>query len=324
MKFRVYDMKRIVLLLISTMLVIVSAGCSSEAAEGYRVGTWKTAQTIQPFYYENYLEEHIEVLPFTNPGDQKTALLAGDLDMTGTTLVTAITAASKGEPVVIVTALCNKCSALVVGAESGIDSVDDLKGKRIAYVPGTMHHILLLETLESAGLDLESDVDLVRIDFFDMGQSLANGDIDAFCSGEPFPSVAEMEGYGRVLAYPYFDDSIGTINGAMITTRDKINNARDRIQALVNAHVQASEELESDVEFWLTEAEEFGTDKDVLANASRNMELAWNIDEDYIKKAEKLAERMLELGIISDMPDMEVLFDTSFVENIKTETEGIN
>jgi NitT/TauT family transport system substrate-binding protein len=63
-----------------------------------KVGTWKTAQTIQPFFYQDFLGDSysVEVLPFTNPGDQKTALLAGSLDMCGTTLVTAITAASKG------------------------------------------------------------------------------------------------------------------------------------------------------------------------------------------------------------------------------------
>ena len=73
--------------------------------------------------------------------------------MCGTTLVTAITAASKGEPVVMVSNLCNKCSALVVRKDTGINSVADLKGKTIAYVPGTMHHVLLLEVLQGAGLD---------------------------------------------------------------------------------------------------------------------------------------------------------------------------
>ncbi len=67
---------------------------------------------ITPYFYNEFMPESVEVLPFTNPGDQKTALLAGSLDMCGTTLVTAITAASKGEPVKIVTSLCNKCSAL--------------------------------------------------------------------------------------------------------------------------------------------------------------------------------------------------------------------
>ncbi|WP_293395496.1 hypothetical protein [Peptoclostridium sp.] len=38
----------------------------------------------------------------------------------------------------------------------------------IGYVPGTMHHILLMETLQMAGLDINKDVTLKRIDFFDM------------------------------------------------------------------------------------------------------------------------------------------------------------
>ena len=162
------------------------AGCGSPGedtaakSEKVTVGTWKTAQTITPYFYDEFMPESVEVLPFTNPGDQKTALLAGSLDMCGTTLVTAITAASKGEPVKIVTSLCNKCSALVVDKDYGIQSEADLKGKRIAYVPGTMHHALLLEVLKRNGINPDTDVELKRIDFFDMGQALVNGDIDAF------------------------------------------------------------------------------------------------------------------------------------------------
>ena len=93
------------------------ADTAAPDAAQLKVGTWKTAQTIQPFFYDQFIDKSsgIEVLPFTNPGDQKTALLSGGLDMTGTTLVTAITAASNNEPVRIVTSLCNKCSALVAG-----------------------------------------------------------------------------------------------------------------------------------------------------------------------------------------------------------------
>ena len=65
MKFKNDGIKKILLILISLSFIITSAGCSSQAAEIYRVGTWKTAQTIQPFYYEEYLEDEIEILPFT-------------------------------------------------------------------------------------------------------------------------------------------------------------------------------------------------------------------------------------------------------------------
>ena len=283
------------------------------------MGTWKTAQTLTPYFYEEAFEDgaDVEVKPFTNPGDQKTALLAGSLDMTGTTIPTAITAASKGEPVKVVVSLCNKCSALVVGAESDIQTEADLKGKTIAYVPGTMHHVLLLDVLKRAGLDPDKDVTLVRIDFFDMGQALSDGTIDAFLSGEPYPSQAVQDGYGRILSYPYFDDSIGTINAGMIVTEDTIKKNPDLVQNLVNAHIKATELMNSDPDAWLDKAASFGTEKALLEVSAKNIELCWDIDEQYIQNTKNLARQMLELGMIDSVPDIDAMFDLSFLEQAK-------
>jgi NitT/TauT family transport system substrate-binding protein len=63
------------------------------------VGTWETAQTIQPFVYEQFLpaDWKVQIHPFTNPADQKTAFLAGSLEMTGTTMAHAIRFATQGQ-----------------------------------------------------------------------------------------------------------------------------------------------------------------------------------------------------------------------------------
>lgn len=295
-----------------------SNATSSVKAEAVNmtVGTWKTAQTIQPFIYDKFANkgETVEVKPFTNPGDMKTALLAGDLDFTGTTWATAIMAASKGEPVKVVAAMTEKCSALVVGKDSDIKTTKDLKGKTIAYVPGTMHHILLLEVLNKAGLDPAKDVTLKKIDFFDMGQALASKSIDAFLSGEPFPSIAEIDGYGRVLEYPYFDDSVGYINAAMLTTEDEIKNEPEKIQRLVDMHIQASKYYMEHKDEWIDRAAEFGTEKKYLEKANENMALAWDLTDDTKAKVKKLAEKMKELSIIDNVPDIDALIDTSFLE----------
>ena len=295
-----------------------SNAASSVKAEAVNmtVGTWKTAQTIQPFIYDKFANkgETVEVKPFTNPGDMKTALLAGDLDFTGTTWATAIMAASKGEPVKVVATMTEKCSALVVGKDSDIKTTKDLKGKTIAYVPGTMHHILLLEVLNKAGLDPAKDVTLQKIDFFDMGQALASKSIDAFLSGEPFPSIAEIDGYGRVLEYPYFDDSVGYINAAMLTTEDEIKNEPEKIQRLVDMHIQASKYYMEHKDEWIDRAAEFGTEKKYLEKAKDNMALAWDLTDDTKTKVKKLAEKMKELNIIDNVPDIDALIDTSFLE----------
>lgn len=317
-------MKKAFVLFLCASLIFGLAGCGAKKEDvniNVKVGTWKTAQTITPFFYQDYLEadDKIEVMPFTNPGDMKTALLAGSLDMTGTTIVTAITAASKGEPVVIVSVLSNKCSALVVGKDSDIQKVADLKGKKIAYVPGTMHHLLLLEALTKAGLDPEKDVELLRIDFFDMGQALAQGTVDAFYSGEPYPSMAIADGYGRILLYPDDKEGFGIINSAMMTTKDEIKNNPEVIQKLVTAHVKATDHLNQDRDAWLEKAAEFGTDRKILDVAADNIQLFWDIDENYINSVKNLAQRMKEQGLITEVPDIDAMFDLSFIEKAKKE-----
>lgn len=315
--------KLLSVILSATILAGSMVGCGkkteSSDAKNMTVGTWKTAQTIQPFFYDEFSDEseNLEVKPFTNPGDMKTALLSGDLDFTGTTWVTAIMAASKGEPIKVVASMTEKCSALVVGKDSGINTIKDLKGKTIAYVPGTMHHILLLEVLNRAGLDPDKDVTLKKIDFFDMGQALASGSIDAFCSGEPYPSIAVEEGYGKILEYPYYDDSIGYINAAMITTEDEIKENPEKIQELVDKHVKASKHLMASKEEWINKAAEFGTEKKYLEKSTENIELSWDITPETVEQVKKLAERMKELGMIEKVPDIDAMFDLSFLENTK-------
>ena len=299
--------------LVTSALLVVTFTLS--LAEDLRVGTWKTPQTIQPFFYKRFVPQNqkVTVYSFTNPADQKTALLAGSLDMCGTTLAHAIHSASIGQPVVLVAALCNKSSALVVRKGGPVKKVADLKGRKIGYVPGTMHEILLREALTRNGLSPDRDVRLMRVDFFDMGTALARGSIDAFLSGEPFPTMAVDQGYGEILSYPYYEESVGTINAGMLVERKTIEKHPERVQTLVNAHVHATEFLQTHPNEWLKRASSFGAELRVLEKAAPNMELAWRMDADFVKRARALGQRMEELGVIRNQPDYDRLFDLSFV-----------
>jgi NitT/TauT family transport system substrate-binding protein len=311
MTFHKFGIQTAALLLATMTLLPLRASAGGPV----RIGTWKTPQTIQPFFYDRFLPESMksQVFSFTNPADQKTALLAGSLDMCGTTLVHAIYSASAGQPVVVVAALCNKSSALVVKKAGPVRSEADLKGKTIGYVPGTMHEILLRETLTRNGISAQTDVRMIRVDFFDMATALAGGSIDAFLSGEPFPTLAVTQGYGRILSYPYFDDSVGTINAAMIVTRSGIEMRPGMVAELVLAHARATDYLTGHPNEWLKRAAEFGTPIEVLNVAAPNMELAWEMDEAFIQRAEALGARMQQLGMIDRQPDYDRLFDLSFV-----------
>lgn len=147
-----------------------------------------------------------------------------------------------------------------------------------------------------------------------MGQALASGSIDAFLSGEPYPSIAETDGYGKVLEYPYYDESVGYINAAMITTEKEIRENPEKIQALVDMHIQASKYYMEHQEEWIQKAAEFGTEEKYLTKSTENIQLSWDIDDQTREKVKKLAERMKELGMIENVPDIDALFDISFLE----------
>ncbi len=309
-------MKRTYLLISLLGILFIAGGCG-KSAKKYRVGTWKTAQTIQPFFYTEIGGVKTDVHAFTNPADQKTALLSGSLDMCGTTIAHAIHSAVRGEPVVLVAGLCNRCSALVVNKK--IKCVNELKGKTIGYVPGTMHEILLRELLTKNGLNPNSDVKLTRVDFFDMGTALAKGSIDAFLSGEPFPTIAQKKGYGYILVYPYFEDTVGKINAGMLVKRSDLEKNRKMVRDLVKAHVKATIRLNKDKELWLKKAASFGTDYAILESASPNMEIFWNIDEKWVRQVRELGKRMEKLGIINQQPDYGTLIDLSIVKEVRKE-----
>ena len=162
-----------------------------------------------------------------------------------------------------------------------------------------MHEILLRETLTRAGLNPDKDAKLVRIDFFDMGTALSRGDIDAYLSGEPLPTLAKRQGYGEILAYPYYGEGIGAINSGMIVRRDFVEKNPERVMEMLRAHRKATEQCMSDKAFWLeTSSKMFGVELDVLRDAADNMELVWDMDDTFMKQLSALGKRMLELGII--------------------------
>lgn len=144
--------------------------------------------------------------------------------------------------------------------------------------------------------------------------ALARGGIDAFLSGEPFPTIAVVQGYGKILSYPYYGESIGTINAGMLVRQDTIRRQPHLVGELVLAHAKATEYLKENKDVWLNKATEFGIPLKILKQAEPNMELAWKMDATFIEKTKALGERMQALGVIDRQPDYERLFNLSFVK----------
>ena len=120
-------------------------------------------------------------------------LNARSLDIGSSAGAAALLARINGNPVKAIYVYSRpEWTALVTRADTGIKTVADLKGKRIAATRGTDPHIFLIRTLAENGLS-EKDVRIVLLQHQDGRLALSKGDVDAWAGLDPLMARAELE-----------------------------------------------------------------------------------------------------------------------------------
>ena len=92
-----------------------------------------------------------------------------------------------------------KGEAILVPKASPIQSVADLRGKKVALNKGSNVHYLLVRALEAAGLTL-ADITPVYLAPADARAAFERGAVDAWVIWDPYFAAAEAGGNARVLA----------------------------------------------------------------------------------------------------------------------------
>lgn len=145
----------------------------------------------------------------------------------------AIALRSQGVPIKIVYLGHRYGSAGVVHKDGAVRTPSDLKGKVIA-IPSRFSDERLMTglVLRKNGLS-ERDVRMVEMSPPDVASALASKAIDMFTMGEPYPSQAEMGGYGRVLffAKEYWPDYMSCV---LVVRQDVIERRPQAVQLLVD------------------------------------------------------------------------------------------
>jgi len=145
----------------------------------------------------------------------------------------AIALKSQGVPIKIVYLGHRYGSAVVVAKDGPIRSVRDLAGKTIA-IPSRFsdERLILFKALKQNGMSA-SDVKMIEMAPPDVAGALAAGAVDAFSMGEPYPSQAELGGFGRVLfhARQYWPDYMSCV---VVVRQDVIDSRPQAVQVLVD------------------------------------------------------------------------------------------
>src|SRR5271156_5191091 len=145
---------------------------------------------------------HVNWSDFTSGPPMLEAMASGSVDVGGVGDAPPVFAAAGGEGVVIVgarTVPTGDQDAVVVPKGSTITSIQQLKGKKIAYGSGSSGNYNLLTVLTAAGLTTK-DVTMVNLQPADALAAFTSGSVDAWDIWPPYVQQVVAQDGAKVLA----------------------------------------------------------------------------------------------------------------------------
>jgi NitT/TauT family transport system substrate-binding protein len=150
---------------------------------------------------------NVEFHRFGSGKETRDAMISRRIDVGVLGSTPFIVGAAKSDMAAIgVSMYAGKSNAIVAAKDSGIASIADLKGKRVASQVGSAtNYVLVDKILPKFGLT-KDDVRIVNATFQNQVAAIVGKSADAFAGVEPFLSVAEIEGLGSIIVdYAQFD-----------------------------------------------------------------------------------------------------------------------
>lgn len=189
------------------VLLMAAAGWT-QAAEPVRIGFQKGAGLLAMLKNQGAVEKAfapqgrpVRWIEFPAGPQMLEALNAGSIDFGTTGAPPPIFAQAAGIDVVYVGAEPPPVSseAIIVAAASPIQSVAQLKGKKVAFQKGSGSHLLLVSALRRAGLHMR-DIQPIFLGPSEARAAFAGGSIDAWVVWDPYLAAAQKAYPVRVLA----------------------------------------------------------------------------------------------------------------------------
>jgi NitT/TauT family transport system substrate-binding protein len=216
----------------------LSACTSSDAESGTKITLgysawpgwfpWAVAQE-QGLFAQNGVD--VELKWFDSYTDSIAALSSGAIDANSQTLNDTLSAVSGGAQLRIVLVNDNSTGNDQIIAREGINSVADLRGKKVAVEEGTVDHYLLLLALEEAQLT-EEDIELVPMLTDAAATAFVNGQVDAVGAFAPFTTTAlTLPGSQAIATSAEFP---GAIPDHLVVSDELVSDRPDDVQKLVD------------------------------------------------------------------------------------------
>lgn len=190
-------------------------------------------------------------------------------------------------------------SAILVRKDSPIQTIEDLKGKKLAFKRGSSAHNVAVKVLRKGGLK-PSDVTLVDLAPPDAAADFKNGSIDAWSIWDPYTAIAEADpntlvlttAEGIVDSWSYFlgNGDFAAENGDLIVeVIDELKKVGGQAQANFDETVKAIASITGVPE---------DVTRTVLSRRGADLGAVSTVSDDAVKYQQALADEFYDLKII--------------------------
>ncbi|WP_087001542.1 aliphatic sulfonate ABC transporter substrate-binding protein [Rhizobium sullae] len=190
-------------------------------------------------------------------------------------------------------------SAILVHKDSPIKTLEDLKGKKVAFKRGSSAHNVTVKALRKAGLTID-DVQPLDLAPPDAAPAFKNGSIDAWSIWDPYLAIAEVDPDTRILttaegivtSYSYFlaNQEFTDANGQVIVdVIDELGKVGKSAQGKLDDTVKELSEI-TGVPAEVTRV--------TLSRPGADLGAVTTITDDAAAYQQALADEFYKLGIV--------------------------
>lgn len=288
-------------------LALAQAGFAQSAPTTFRIGWQKggiLALAKASAAIETKLAERgiaVEWSEFTSGPPLLEALGANALDFGSTGDVPPLFAQAAGGDLVYVAAQKGSAegSAILVKQNSPIQTLADLKGKRVAFKRGSSSHNFIVKALRTAELTLD-DIEAFDLGPSDAAPAFATDQVDAWVIWDPYYAIAQQDPTTRVLVTTKgIVDSWGFYQANGAFARDHADIVAEVIEVLKQVGADAQADLESTIgQISETTGIPVDIQRIALTREGADFSRIFPITDETIAYQQALADEFFALGII--------------------------
>lgn len=201
---------------------------------------------------------------------------------------------------------------VVVKEDSGINTVADLKGKKVGLVVGSIVQDLLDRLLKKEGLT-SADIEVVNLATSEQIEALATGQVDAIATWAPTLTKSVNTEGNKLLA-----DGTGIFlaENTIFGRTEYINANPEIVQIFIRQYARAAQEVKSDIDGYAEKYKDYyGLDKALLVSALEGANFPIAITDEDVADLQITADFLYDNEFVKTHVTVKDAVDFQFIED---------